>query len=31
MRIRTLNHRDEEVQHMVSSILVPARAGASPG
>jgi acyl dehydratase len=31
MRIRTLNHRDEEVQHMVSTILVPARDGAAPG
>ena len=31
MRIRTLNHRDEEVQHMVPSVLVPARDGAAPG
>jgi acyl dehydratase len=31
MRIRTFNHRDEEVQHMVSTILVPARDGAAPG
>ena len=31
MRIRTLNHRDEEVQHMVSTILVPARDGSAAG
>jgi acyl dehydratase len=28
LRIRTLNQRDEEVQHMVTAILVPARDGA---
>jgi hypothetical protein len=30
LRIRTLNQRDEEVQHMVTAILVPARDGAPP-
>jgi acyl dehydratase len=31
LRIRTVNQRDEEVQHMVTAILVPARDGAGPG
>jgi acyl dehydratase len=31
LRVRTLNQRDEEVQHMVPSILVPSRDGAAPG
>jgi acyl dehydratase len=30
LRLRTLNQRDEEVQHMVTAILVPARDGAGP-
>lgn len=28
VRVRTLSHRDEEVQHMVAAILVPTRPGA---
>lgn len=31
MRVRTLNQRDEEVQHMVTAVLVPARGDAPPG
>ena len=31
LRLRTLNQRDQEVQHMVTAILVPARDGAGPG
>ena len=31
IRVRTLNQRDEEVQHMVTAILVPARVGAPLG
>jgi acyl dehydratase len=31
LRLRTLNQRDEVVQHMVTAILVPARDGTGPG
>ncbi len=31
LRIRTLNQRDEEVQHMVPTILVPSRDGGAAG
>jgi acyl dehydratase len=31
IRVRTLNQRDEEVQHMVTAILVPARGDAPRG
>ena len=31
LRVRTLNQRDEEVQHMVPAILVPAREAPAPG
>jgi acyl dehydratase len=30
LRLRTLNQRDEEVQHMVTAILVPARGADAP-
>ena len=31
IRLLTLNQRDEEVQHMIPTILVPARGTAPPG